>query len=260
MSDDILMNGPVRPVPQQRIREKVDDYMSRRDYPGVERHLRYWLEEARQGRDLRGELMVLNELIGHYRKTAERDKALACADDALDVLDRLDFGGTISEGTTCVNIATMLNSFSENARAMELFERARVVYENSPAIDPWLLAGLYNNMALTCVSLHRHDETWALYDRAMELLPRVENGELEMAVTCLNRANLIEARDGMEAGERAIFDLLDEALRLLKETPAPRDGYYAFVCEKCAPTFDYYGYFADAEALRREAKRIYEGS
>ena len=34
----------IRPVPQQRIMEKVDAYMSRRDYAGVERHLLYWLE------------------------------------------------------------------------------------------------------------------------------------------------------------------------------------------------------------------------
>ena len=101
----------IRPVPQQRIREKVDDYMSRRDYPGVERHLRYWLEEARLGRDERGELMILNELIGHHRKTGERDKALKAAEQALGLLDRLDFGGTVSEGTTCVNISTALNAF-----------------------------------------------------------------------------------------------------------------------------------------------------
>ena len=45
----------VKPVPQQRIMEKVDEYMSRRDYAGVERHLLYWLEEAKLGRDGKGE-------------------------------------------------------------------------------------------------------------------------------------------------------------------------------------------------------------
>ena len=38
----------------------------------------------------------------------------------------------------------------------------------------------------------------------------------------------------------------------------PRDGYYAFVCEKCAPTFDYYGYFLIADDLNERAKAIYE--
>ena len=36
----------IRPVPQQRIIEKMNEYMSRRDYAGAQRHLLYWLEEA----------------------------------------------------------------------------------------------------------------------------------------------------------------------------------------------------------------------
>ena len=55
----------VNPVPQQRIIQKLDEYMSRRDYDGAERHLLYWLEEARLGGDQRGELLVRNELVGH---------------------------------------------------------------------------------------------------------------------------------------------------------------------------------------------------
>jgi hypothetical protein len=39
-----------------------------------------------------------------------------------------------------------------------------------------------------------------------------------------------------------------------------RDGYYAFVCEKCASVFAYYGDFLYAEELEERAKRIYEGS
>ena len=37
----------------------------------------------------------------------------------------------------------------------------------------------------------------------------------------------------------------------------PRNGYYAFVCEKCAPTFDYFGRFAFAAELRAVSEEIY---
>ena len=249
----------MKPIPQQRIRDRMDAYMSRRDYAGAERHLRYWLEEARLGRDRRGELMVLNELVGHYRKTGERDKAMTCAEAALGLLDALDYRGSISEGTTCVNIATAMNAFGENEKAMELFERARKDYEGSPATEPSLLGGLYNNMALTCASLRRWDEAMSLYDMAMEQMGRAQYGQLEQAVTCLNMANLIEDRDGMEAGEGQIYALLERASALMDTEGIPHDGYYAFVCEKCAPAFEYYGWFLDAERLKQEAKRIYEG-
>ncbi|MBQ8952792.1 MAG: tetratricopeptide repeat protein [Clostridia bacterium] len=251
--------GQVRPIPQARVIEKMDEYMSRRDYAGAERHLLYWLEEARAGGDLRGALMLRNELVGHYRKTGERDKAFASADAALKLLDELDFGSTISAGTTYVNIGTAMNAFGENERALALFEKARPLYEESAATRPALLGGLYNNMALTCVSLRCFDEALSLYEKAMAQMAKAPNGALEQAITCLNMANLIEDRDGLEQGEQAIFELVDRAAALLHEPLLPHDGYYAFVCEKCAPTFEYYGYFAEAEQLNGEAERIYAG-
>ena len=139
-------------VPQQRIREKLDEYMSRRDYDGVTRHLNYWLEEARAAGDLRGELMIRNEFVGHCRKIADREGALTHIGAALALLDRLELDGTVIEGTTCVNAATTLNAFGENERALALFQRARAAY-GSGEVDPGLLGGLYNNMALTCASL-----------------------------------------------------------------------------------------------------------
>ena len=44
IGDGPLSGGErLRAVPQQRIIEKMDEYMSRRDYAGAERHLLYWL-------------------------------------------------------------------------------------------------------------------------------------------------------------------------------------------------------------------------
>ena len=232
--------------------------MSRRDYAGAERHLLYWMEEARLGQDLRGQLMLANELIGHYRKVGDRDKALHWVDEALRLLGTLDFAGSVSAGTTYVNAATACNAFGENERALALFEKARAVYESGVQVRPELLGGLYNNMALANQALGRYDEAFALYDRAMEQMGKLPGGALEQAITCLNMADAVAARDGMEEGETRIFALLDRALELLQDTAAPRNGYYAFVCEKCAPSFAYYGYFLAADELKKEAARIYE--
>ena len=248
----------IKPVPQQRIVEKLDEYMSRRDYGGAERHLLYWLEEARLGGDRRGELLVRNELVGHYRKTGDRDRALENGQEALRLLRELDFEGTISSGTTYTNVATACSAFGENDRALALFEKARAVYEAAPQTRPELLGGLYNNMALSCAALGRYDEAFSLYDKAMDAMAKVPGGVLEQAITCLNMANAVEARDGLEAGEGEIYRLADRAWELLNDPSVPRNGYYAFVCEKCAPTFSYYGYFAAAEELNERARSLYE--
>ena len=258
MQDSFHAQAGFSPVPQQRIAEKLDAYMARRDYAGAERHLLYWLAEAEMGRDRRGQLMLRNELVGHYRKTGERDKAFDCAEKALALVESLAYDGSISAGTTYVNCATMYSAFGENEKALALFRQARAVYEANPATTPRLLGGLFNNMALACAALKRFDEARALYDLAMARMGEVPNGALEQAITCLNMADLVEAEAGMEAGEARIFELVERAANLLDAPGIPHDGYYAFVCEKCAPSFEHYGYFMDAERLRQEAKDIYE--
>ena len=248
----------VDPIPQQRVVQKLDDYMSRRDYDGAERHLLYWLSEAERGNDLRGELLVRNELVGHYRKAGDRDKAFAHAERALALVDELELAGSVSAGTTYVNAATANSAFGEHQRALELFEKAKTVYESEQRTQKHLLGGLYNNMALSCQALGRYDEAFALYEKAMDAMSGVAYGELEQAITCLNMADAVAGRDGIEAGEGQIFALLDRAYDLLQTPDVPHGGYYAFVCEKCAPTFSYYGYFAAAQELEQEAKAIYE--
>lgn len=251
---------PARSVPQQRIAAKLDAYMGRRDYAGAERHLLYWVEEAKLGRDLRGELFLCGELVGYYRKTANREEAFRYAERALALLDELDYEGSVTAGTTLVNIATAYSAFGEEEHALTLFEQARAIYEASSMLTPALLAGLYNNMATTCQALDRLDEAFALYEKALALMEQVSGGELERAVTCLNMADAVLRQQGLESGESRISELLDQAYDLLRDPSVPRNGYYAFVCEKCAPAFAYYGYFAAAEELKQAATSFYERS
>jgi len=247
----------VKAVPQQRIIEKMNDYMSRRDYAGAERHLLYWLEEAKCGFDKGGELLIRNELVGHFRKTGNKEKAFESAKEALRLVDELQFDGTVSAGTTYINVATAYNAFGENEQSVALFEKARQVYENNNT-SPELLGGLYNNMALTYVALGQYDKAYPLYDKALTVMDKVPNGELEQAITYLNMADALEAQYGAEKEENRIYDLVDKAYNCLNEPQTKRDGYYAFVCEKCAPCFSYYGYFAAANELNKRAESIYE--
>ena len=234
----------VKAVPQQRIVEKLDEYMGRKDYAGAERHLLYWLEEAKLGQDLRGQLTIRNELIGFYRKRGRKEDAFENIKEALKLLEELGFEGTISSGTTYTNAATAYYTFQDYESSIPCFEKARTVYEANDRTDPSLLGGLYNNMALSLAALSRYDEAEELYDKALRIMNDVPGGILEQAITYLNLANVKEAQKGMEEAEPEIFDLLDKAEELLLQAenelrPAGviHEGYYAFVLESCAPTF-----------------------
>ena len=173
-------------------------------------------------------------------------------------MECLDCQSGIRAGTTCINAATAYSAFGDNQRALELFERAKALYESTPHTQAHLLGGLYNNMALVLQTLGRFPEAFELYNQAMKTMETVPGGVLEQAITCLNMADAVAAQFGQEEGEARICELLDRADELLHDKSAPHNGYYAFVCEKCSPTFSYYGYFAVAEELQREAKEIYE--
>ena len=248
----------VKPIPQDRVIAKMDELMSRRDYKGCERHLKYWLEEAILGNDKKGELLVRNEMVGHYRKTGEKENAFLSAEAALKLLDELDFEGSVSSGTTYLNIATAYNAFGEFEKAAECFEKAKGIYESSDSVSPFLLAGLYNNMGLNYVSLEKFGDAYALYDKAIELLETIDNGALETAITYLNIADALKIQKGFENAEIEIFDFLDKAFDCFDDERIERNGYYAFVCEKCAAGFSYYGYFYAADELNERAKKIYE--
>ena len=80
-----------------------------------------------------------------------------------------------------------------------------------------------------------------------------------MAITYLNIASAKEAELGLEMADEQIQKNLDTA-RTLLDNYEQRNGYYAFVCEKCASVFGYYGHFIYEEELKDRARRIYEGN
>ncbi len=259
-SDNPTPRRPVQAVPIRRILDKLDSYLSRRDYEAAEKHLLCWLSEAERGGDRQGQLMLCNELIGNYRKTGKETEALLYADRALALLRELDLENSMTAGTTYVNAATAYNAFGRQEQALQYFEKARVLYESLPAVSPSQLGSLYNNMGLCCAASEHYEDAMQLYEKALVEMAKAQNGVLEQAITLLNMADCVAAQLGTIEGESRISELVQEASARLKTEGVPHDSYYAFVCEKCAPTFLYYGYFAIASELQREAERIYEGT
>lgn len=246
------------PVPIRRILEKLDEHLGRNDYAAAERHLAYWLEEAVQNGDRRGCLSIQNERMGLYRKLGKQNEALACAKAALELMEQTELSQSVTGATTRVNAATVYKAFGMPREALPLYEQARAIYERHLREDDPRLGGLYNNQALALCDLGRFAEARACYEAALSVMRRVEHGEAEQAITLLNLANLAEAERGLLDAEDEIERDLDEAERLLDTPSLPQNGDYAFVCEKCAPTFRYYGRFAYGAELAERARSIYE--
>lgn len=249
---------PVRRIPTSRVIAKLDEHLGKNDPDAAKRHLLYWLEEARLGGDTDGELTILNELMGLSRNTGDKESAFAYAEEALALVERVGLTDRIVGATTCLNFATVCKAFGDPRRALELYERARAVYERELRPDDYRLGGLYNNMGLALEELGEYDRAESVYKKALEIMLSLDGCQAEAAITLLNLADLVRDRDGPEEGEAETSALLDRAEELLDDPGIERNGSYAFMCEKCAAVFGYYGRFAAEAELTERAREIYE--
>lgn len=252
------MHPEVDPIPLRRMTEKLDAYLAKNDFAGAERHLEYWRKEAQSGNDLRGELAVLNEMIGLFRKTEKEAACLSAIADALSLSERAGMKETVTYGTTLINAATGYKSFGKTADALPLYREAAKIYETCLDAADGRRGGLYNNMALTLAELGFYAEAKDLYGKAIGVMEKQENGALEVAVTHLNLADLAAAEKGLEEGAEEIEMHVKKAEDLLLSDAFTNNGHTAFIFEKCAPVFSYYGHFFTENELGRRIKEIRE--
>lgn len=258
LCNDMWVEKKVIPIETDRVIRKEDEYLAKNDYAGAERHLKYWWLEADRGNDDRGKLLLCNELMGLMRKLGRGDEAKEYAQKALCLVHALGQEDMISGATAFLNSGTVYKAFGEPDRSLEYFEKAKAIYERELDDTDTRKAGLYNNMALTLTDLGKYAEAKMLYHNALVIMQADENGQPDEAITYLNMADCACAELGDVNAEKMVQEYLDKAEELLDAVPEDRrGGYYAFVCEKCAPTFEYYGYFLTAARLKALAEKIY---
>lgn len=239
---------------------ELDYLLSKNDYSGARDFLEKWVEIAQKQNDNKALFSLCNECIGLYRKIGEKESCYKYCEKALGLLKVLNIENTVTGATAYTNCATAYKAFGEAEKSISFFEEAVKLYERLlPENDP-KLAGLYNNFALSLVDLKDFERALKLYEKAIDVLSHNPQFNLEQSVSYLNMANLYEAQDGLENACEKIDALLDKAQRVLDEKYSETDGNYAFVCEKCAPTFGYYGRFLYENELKERARVIYERS
>lgn len=245
--------APLGRIPVNRIIEKIDACFEKNDLVEAKRLLEYWQKEAINLKDLQGELSVLSELVGLYRKTLEKENALNCIDRALELIKKLNKENTVSGATILLNCATTLKCFGFAKKAIPLYKLVENTYKEKLDSDDSLFGGLFNNMALALEDLEKYDEALFYYDKALKIMLTKDNGELESAITYINVACLYEKIEkNFDAKENC-----EKALALLNDKSITHNGYFAFVCLKCVDALAHFGFSEQADQLRLQAERIY---
>lgn len=213
--------------------------------------------EAEAIGDWRAELSLLSELMGYYRRSAEKEKALNVIDKGLKLIDEHSMGRTVSAATVILNAATTLKCFGQAEKSIALFRHVSRVFSENLAPTDYRFAGLYNNMALSYTDMGRFDEAEKYYLAAMSIIEKSGSNDNEMAVSL---CNLAEMYDKINPEDKRIAQCMEKAWDCLNSPSLPHDGYHAFNISKCIPSFDYFGYFLYVKVLRERMNKIYEGA
>lgn len=242
-----------------RILTKLDNLFARKEYAEAERLLKYWEKEGQASGDDKVHYLALNEQMGLYRKLGRRDDAMAAVSRMLRYLDRRQRRMSVEGATALLNAGTVYKAFGQSEEALPLFEEAMFVYEELLPDNDRRLAGLYNNMSSALADLKRYDEALELCEKALAILGKSTGNEPEEAITYLNMTGMYEERDGIEKAQESIDTCLTKAQEKLAAADGKtEEGYLAFVFDKCAPTFSYYGWFAEKNLLMKRSEEIYE--
>ena len=244
-------------IPITRVIEKLNSLFAMNDLDSVGRLLDYWETEARNLRDDRGLLEILNEEIGYFRRVGKGDKALNAVNEAFEIIEKLNIGDTVSSATVYLNGATTMKAFGKAKEAIFYYKKTAEIYDRELDEYDYKMAALYNNMSSAFSDLGERAICEECCFKAIEILEHNERCNGEIAVTLVNLAHLYHESDPFD--ER-IYEFMDKAWELLVSNENEQDGNFAFLCSKCAPSFGFFGYFEKEAELKKLTEKIYARS
>ncbi len=235
----------------------LDGFFSREDIAGAGSYLKEQYDLCSSRENAGGKLTVLNELVGYYRQTGERDAALKAIDEAVSLIPQCRIENEISGATVFLNCATTMKCFGKSKEALAFYEKAEMIYCEKLDKNHLLMAGLCNNKALALQDLGRNGEAEKLFRKAIEIALTDEKNDLETAISYINLAHLLFDKNPIDDEINLLIDKTYDILMNPRNFGHPK---YAFTCRKCAPSFGYFGRFIQEKEISERADVTYAGA
>lgn len=249
-------DAPKGKIPVSRIIEKVDEAFNKNDMQEAKRLLEYWKKEAQSLLDKKGELSVVNELLGLYRKLDDAKNAEKVAERAVILVKELGLEEDFSVGNIYLNVATTLKAIKKARESIFYYDEAYKIFTKFPERSKDLMSGYYNNRAVALVDLGEVEKAKECYYKALEYLKGTPFEFTDGAITMVNLAHLYFSMDL----EHKAKECVEKIILLLENEKVIKNGYYAYVLTKCTPALRHFGFTEKAEEYEKLAEQIYEGN
>lgn len=242
-----------------RFLQKLDSCFNQNDLESAEKCISFWENEAINAKDDRALLTILNESLGVYRRVNNEEKAIIAIEKSKKLISILNLEDNISGVTIYVNMATDYTHFGKVDAALMLYEKAKSIYKKNGKIKTYEYASLLNNCAGALSSIRKYNESEKYYLEAIDVLKQVGNRDAEIALSLTMLSHVIFDKNDKPDDEtyEKVESLLDEAIKFLNSDKIIRDGNFAFILTKCAPSFKYFKRPLIANEMMKLANEIY---
>ncbi|MGN0772781.1 MAG: tetratricopeptide repeat protein [Candidatus Ventricola sp.] len=159
-------------------------------------------------------ICVCNEQACFYRGLSRFEACLEAFSAAQEELEQLYLTDTREYGVVLLNKAGAYRYMGDAEQAMALFQQARRILEAHSDTPAGTLAGLYNNIGLLSLDLHREEDAERCFHQALALLERTQDHQVELATTYNNIAALYSTRRQYQEAADAVRSSVEILSRL----------------------------------------------
>lgn len=131
-------------------------------------------------------LAILNEQIGFFRVTTQKDKIIETVQEMLRCIEHLKIEKTIEGGTTFLNIATAYRSIGWFEEAEEYYQKVLGIYSDCLEENDYRRASLYNNMSLLFMEQEKYESAIRNLLKAEKVMIFMPEKQIPLAVTYTN--------------------------------------------------------------------------
>ena len=190
----------------------------------IEDYLIEHLNQAKEVKSLDIVLTLLNETIGFFRDTTQKDKALFYCHELLNILKEMNLEGTIEYATSLLNIANAYRAFGLFNESLEFYNQVNIIYQEQLDSNDFRFASLYNNWSLVYQEIKDYSSAQSLLLKALDIVDSYDEAFIQQATTRVNLATSLIQMNNDQAYQKAI-PYLKEALDIF-EKDGCRDFHY----------------------------------
>jgi len=190
-----------------QVLSQVDAYFEENKGEEAEKLMQQSIGQAVAEQDDASLLHLLNELLGYYRETSQKENAMKMAAQAIAQAERMGLQGTIPYATTLLNVANACRVCGRLEESMAYYRQVQEIYDRQLEPEDMFVAGLKNNMSLLYQEMGDFPKAKEMLLGALSIVEK-KKAPYELGVTYANLAStcmqLEEIQEAFEYAMKAV--------------------------------------------------------